>query len=88
MEKTIKERIKKVNENPATSFICTGLHYDEHVNTAQRLLGEYSEETISDYMCDEIREELHSHFDDFECFLVAYCERHAQKYGQDFYYAF
>ena len=87
LEKSIETRIKRSRENEECSYYG-GWAYDQYVVTMEKLLAEYDTTTITEYMCDEIREELHSSFDDFECFLVAYCEAHDKKYQQDFYYAF
>ena len=59
----------------------------KHLETAQKLIRECDMEIIEIRMDDEIREELHSFYveSDFESFLVEYCKRHADKFGEDFY---
>ena len=62
----------------------------KHWETAQNLILEYDTEHIEFAMDDGIREELHSRYleDDFESFLAKYCERHAEKFDEDFYESF
>lgn len=57
-----------------------------YAERAREMLSELPWGTITHYMDDGIREELHAALApcDDERFLVAYMERHADEFGEDF----